>query len=142
MTAKEWLQRGWKLDQEINALEEAKTKAYSRCISITTHLKDIPEAHEGNSTSDDKLVAYADFCRTVDERIDQLVAVKQEILKVINQVGDQTLRTLLLRRYIVFQTWEQIAVDMNYSYQHICRLHGIALEKVKHVIECYTKQAL
>ena len=52
-------------------------------------------------------------------------------MSAIERVNDCTLRKLLIKRYLQFKTWEQIAVEMNYSWRQIVRLHGKALQKVK-----------
>ncbi len=36
--------------------------------------------------------------------------------------------------------WEEIAVDMHYTYQWVCELHGKALLKVKDLIEIDIKK--
>ena len=38
---------------------------------------------------------------------------------------------LMRAYYVQDKTWEQVAVEMNYSIQHIWSIHGIALEKLK-----------
>lgn len=135
MTAKDWLQRGWKLDQEINALEDAKRKAYDRCISATARPESVSGGTEGNLSSDGGMSAYANFAALIDKQIDRLVDTKREIASVIGQVDDAALRTLLTERYINFETWEQIAVSMNYSYQHVVQnLHPKALKRVDSIL--------
>ena len=42
----------------------------------------------------------------------------------------------LRRRYLLGQRWEEIAVEMHYKYQHVCRCHRAAVAKL--VIECDT----
>ena len=46
--------------------------------------------------------------------------------------------------YIKGMTWEQIAVEMNYSYRNTTRLHGYALKscKIKDVLVCPTQNDL
>lgn len=85
----------------------------------------------------DPMVQYVDLEKKIDERVDELHMVKVEILNAINTVPDCTLRTLLIERYINFKTWEQIAVNLNYTYRQTVRLHGRALEIIKDVIECH-----
>lgn len=78
----------------------------------------------------------------IDNRIDELMRVKAEILEAVNRVQDGAFRQLLTRRYIEFKTWEQIAVDMNYSYRQVTRMHGRALLALKDVLECPTFSVL
>lgn len=126
---KEWLQRGWRLDQEVQALEEAKAKALDRCLSVTAKIQEAPAGYSGDS--DAKLIAYADFSAQIDKRVQDLVHIKREILQRLDQIDDPAMRQVMILRYLNFNTFEEIAVKMSYSYRHICRLHGLALEKLK-----------
>ena len=137
MTAKEWLNRGWKLNREIDALLEEQRRALELATATTSApQEDKVQGGEGNRTAD-KFANYAAYAAEIDSRIDDLFQIKQEIDQAIEKVENTTYRTLLIERYINFKKWEQIAVDMDYSYVHIVRLHGKALQKVKDVIECY-----
>ena len=53
---------------------------------------------------------------------------------VIAEVPDTTLRTLLTKRYLNFEKWEKIAVDLNYSWRQVMRLHGQALRAAEPLI--------
>lgn len=57
------------------------------------------------------------------------MAVKQyeEIHDQINTMEDNVLRELLVRKYLLDQRWEKIAVAMDYEYRYILKLHGKAL---------------
>ena len=124
MTAKAWLKRGWQLDREINSLLRTKQETRDRLTSVTA-------GYDGESvqgTRDPhKYDRLAELDEKIDQRIDQLIQVKGEIADAIAQVQDTRYRTLLTERYLCFRTWEQIAVDMNYSWKHIHRIHGEAL---------------
>lgn len=131
MTTKEWLNRGWKLDKEIDALLSEQRRAFDIACSTTTSLtQDKVQTSQSNS-AENKFINYANYSKMIDVRIDELYAIKQEILQAINTVDDSTYRTLLIERYVNFKTWEQIAVDMNYCWRQIMRLHGQALQKIK-----------
>ena len=68
-----------------------------------------------------------------------LDAVRAEIIAVINAVPQQHQRELLRYRYLAGMKFEQIAVEMHYSYFHLVhRLHPEALRAVKDAIECNT----
>ena len=71
----------------------------------------------------------------VDEKIDQQIALKAEILNTIMQLEDRRQRLVLMEYYVEMKTWEQVAVDLNYSYMHITRIHGYALKEVQKVLE-------
>ena len=41
--------------------------------------------------------------------------------------ADGTEQEILSRRYLLGQSWEKIAVEMNYGYRHVLKIHGRAL---------------
>lgn len=129
MSTKEWLNRGRDLDKEINALEQAKYEAYCACISTTGKLKHDTIKSEKNLNA--KLERLAELNRQIDERIDRLIEIKQEILTAINSVDDATYRTLLIQRYVNLKKWERIAIEMNYDYYWVLKLHGRALQHIR-----------
>ena len=128
---KKWLMRGWRLDREIDALLRARQTTWERVTSVTA-------AQEGSVVSGSKdphkFDRYAELEDLIDSRVDELVKIKREILAAVAQVTDEKLRTLLTERYVSFLTWEQIAVNLGYSYMHVCRLHGRALAALGEVL--------
>lgn len=57
------------------------------------------------------------------------------VREVIGGVADPCLRAVLEHRYLRMQSWEQIAVDMGYSWRHLHRLHGVALAETRKVLQ-------
>lgn len=133
MTTKEWLMRGWEINTEINTLLEEKEKAFAQACSVTVPTDRERVTTTRRNTSEEKFVRYSneDYEKEIDRRIDELYQIKLEILSAIGAVNDSTLRKLLVKRYLQFKTWEQIAVEMSYSWRQIVRLHGKALQKIK-----------
>lgn len=70
----------------------------------------------------------------IDRQIDELVRVKTEILKAISRLTDGRYREILRLRYLDGKTFEQIAVEMCYSWRHVCTLHGRALLKMEVIV--------
>ncbi len=62
---------------------------------------------------------------------EECIRIRKEIVKRIEDVGDETEILLLKYRYIVGLKWEDIAVKMDYSWKHTHRIHGKALEDFK-----------
>ena len=131
MTAKAWLKRGWQLDREINSLLRTKEETRAWLMSVTASYSGEPVNGTRDPHRYDRL---AELDEKIDRRIDQLVAVKQEIMDAIAQVEDSRYRTLLTERYMEFRTWEQIAVDMNYTWRRVMQLHGEALIALGQVV--------
>ena len=51
----------------------------------------------------------------LNARIDRMVDAKREIREVIDCVEDVTLRLILEKRYLLFQQWDEIAIDLGIS---------------------------
>lgn len=132
MTAKAWLKRGWQLDREINSLLRTKEETRAWLMSVTASYSGEPVNGTRDPHRYDRL---AELDEKIDQRIDQLVAVKKEIVDAIAQVEDSRYRTLLTERYMEFRTWEQIAVDMNYTWRRVMQLHGEALNSIGQVVD-------
>ena len=135
MTTKEWLNRGYKLDKEINALLKEQSAALTRATGSTCGTNAERVQTSRRNTTEDRFINYASYSELIDNRIDELYAIKQEILSAINKVDDAVLRTLLIEKYINFHTWEQIACNMNYSYVHVVHnLHPKALNAISKIV--------
>lgn len=135
MTTKEWLNRGYKLDKEINALLKEQSAALTRATGSTCGTSAERVQTSRRNTTEDRFINYASYSELIDNRIDELYAIKQEILSAINKVDDAVLRTLLIEKYINFHTWEQIACNMNYSYVHVVHnLHPKALNAISKIV--------
>ena len=131
MTAKEWLNRGRYLDREIDQLLEDQQNALNlACGTAVSYGGEKVQTSKKNVT-ERRFIAYADYSAKIDNRIDELYAIKTEIKAAINKLDDPLLRALLIARYVNMKTWEQIAEDLNYDLRWIYRLHGKALRAIE-----------
>lgn len=137
MTVMAWLNRGYRLDKEINALLRERERALELATKATAAAGGEKVQTSRGNTSEARFINYAEYTKIIDDRIDELYAIKQEIIKAIDGVGDNTLRQLLIHRYIEFMRWESIAAEMCYSKRQVTRMHGKALLKIKDVLECH-----
>lgn len=60
---------------------------------------------------------------------------RAEIIETIGLVQDEVLNRLLWLRYVQGVSFEEVAVDMHYSYRHVTRLHGEALQRVEKIMK-------
>lgn len=131
MTAKQWLNRARRIDREIRTLEEVITSTRERLESVT-------QSYSGDgaqSTKDphkfDRLVELESL---VNEKIDEQIQIKTEILEAISQIRDRRQRIVLTEYYLNMKTWEQVAVEINYSWRQVMNIHGRALQEMKIII--------
>lgn len=139
MTPKEYLQQYREAAKRARAALDHLDELRSMATRITPNY-----GGEGGGThqTGDKLGAAVariiDAENRVSDELEMLEAIEHEVLNTILRVKDATLSTLLYERYINGKTWEQIAVDMHYSYRGVTKMHGRALLAVKECIEVPT----
>ncbi|MBR1810139.1 MAG: hypothetical protein IJ766_00625 [Clostridia bacterium] len=129
MTAKEYLNQAYRLDQRIDAKIAQVASLNDLATKCTATLSDMPKnPNRGATTMADAVDKIVDLQREINSDIDRLVDLKREIVRVIKAVGNPEYQTLLEKRYLCFMAWEQIAVDMGYELRYLHKLHVRALE--------------
>ena len=128
MTAKQYLNRVRRIDKEIAALLRLVQSTRASLENTTQNYSSDGAQATKNPHKFDRLVELESL---VDAKIDEQIAMKAEILNTIMQLEDRRQRLVLMEYYVEMKTWEQVAVDLNYSYMHITRIHGYALKEVE-----------
>ncbi|MHC1696441.1 MAG: hypothetical protein AB9835_14480 [Eubacteriales bacterium] len=130
MTTKEYLQQPYQLDKAINAKLAHYEQIQSMLTKITTTLTGMPS---GGSTSDkigDGVSKLVDLSNDINKDVDRYADIKRDVTSTIQKIGNAELRAVLEYRHLAFKSWEQIAVNMNYSYRTVLYIHSRALQAV------------
>ncbi len=64
------------------------------------------------------------------KQIAKLIALDKEIKRIILTVQNDTLETILVRYYLLYESFSKIAEKMNYKPRHIQRLFYQAIDKI------------
>lgn len=136
MTAKEYLGQARFLDMRINSKIQQVASLNELATKCTTTMSDMPKnPNRGDSRMADSVIKIIDLQDEINSDINKLVELKREIMGVIKAVPNMEYQTLLEKRYLCFITWEQIAVDMNYSMQYTFRIHERALKEIDQLLQ-------
>lgn len=131
MTTKEYLSQAYRIDQRINSKLEQIVSLRELATKATSTLSDTPPSGSRNAHSmEGIIVKMMDLENEINKDIDILVDLKREFVFIIKKINNPEYQTLLELRYLCFKTWEQIAVEMGYSLQHIFRIHDKALKNI------------
>lgn len=115
--------------QELSDLEEMVTR-------ITPVLKqDVVSSSSSQDKLGDTVAKIADLRVKINQDVDAFVDLKREALAKLAKVEKPEYYDILHKRYVEYQSLEQIAVSMNYTYRWIRRLHGRALQAMERVME-------
>lgn len=132
MTAKEYLRQAYIIDRKIKLdtekLAAARSVLYGKTVRFDRDgAKPVPQ---GNGT-ENAVLRVLELEERLDGEIDELTEKRREIERAVNAVPDEVQREVLTRRYLLYRKWEVIAEEMNYSVQHIFRLHNMALKNMR-----------
>lgn len=128
MTAKQYLNRVRRIDKEIEVLLRQVQRTRERLESVTQNYNGDSLTGSRDPHKYDRLVELESL---VDQKIDEQIALKAEILKTITQLSDRRQRLVLMEYYVEMKTFEQVAVDLHYSWRQIMNIHGHALKEVE-----------
>ena len=127
-----YLKRYINLDREIDRKLEEIARLRSKLTRITQVLTAEPQGGGSIYGKTEEIIAkIVDLEREIDADIDRLISIRDNIEAVIEAVENDRERLLLQYRYLDGWTFEKIAVEMNYSWRQIHRLHSQALINLK-----------
>lgn len=136
MTAKEFLGQAYKIDNSINSKLEQIASLRELATKATSTISDMPGSPNRNiHKMEDSIVKLVELEEEIHADIDALISLKMDLTHIIKRVSHQQVRIVLEKRYLCYETWEQISVDMNYSIQHTYRLHDQGLKEIENFLK-------
>ena len=130
MTTKEYLNQISRLNRMINnKLVEIQQLRDLACSISAINLEDRVQSSPNFDKIGSKMAKIDDLEHTLDQTIDQYVDLKNKIINQIDSMEDENVYNVLFSRYIEKKSFELIAIEMEYSWRQIIRLHGKALKQ-------------
>lgn len=135
MTKKEFLNQYLNAEKEIGIKLDQIARLGELSTKTTQTLT--PDRVKGNSENrlESSVSKIVDIEREIGASLDKLERTRLQVESVINSVPNVNQRNVLRLRYISGKTWEQIAVDLDFSYQWVCELHGRALQNISPIVD-------
>ena len=138
MRAKEYLMQIRKIEGQIQQIEAEIRSLRDEQIVLRSPWPD-GQPH-GTGKSDpvgNQAVKIADKIAELEvkalKKRGELWAKRSEIIETIGLVQDARLNRLLWLRYVQGVSFEEVAVDMHYTYRHVISLHGEALKQIDEI---------
>lgn len=132
MKVKEYLHQAYRLDKRIQSDIEEMECLREMATSVSSPSWD--EKVQTSRNTDAKFVRclerIIDLESKINAEVDNLVALKEQIRCVINEVIDTDERMVLRYRYVHNFTWEQIGDELNADRTTVYRWHNTALNHV------------
>ena len=129
---KEYLSQAFRIDQRIQSKMEQVASLNDLATRATATYSDMPGSETRNlHRMEDAILSIIELEAEINGDICKLVQTKKDIVHKIKAVQNTEYQTLLELRYLCFKTWEQIAVQMNYSTKYVFDLHRTALKMIE-----------
>lgn len=128
--AKAYLSEIRRLDAVIDAKLAERDALYEMLTHITPTLKQDVVSSGGfqQDKMGNAIAKVTDLGNELDSVIDSFVDKKREASALLEQLDNPLHYQVLHKRYVLFHSFEKIAGDLNYSYRHVCFMHGRALQ--------------
>ena len=136
MNAKEFLSQARLLDLRVRARIRQVEDLRALACSVRGFSSEEPVSHTRDVTGlQNVVVKIIEEEQRLNEAIDNFVDVKLRIREVIDLVSDPLMQLILEKRYLLFESWDQIVADLAYSRRWVMQLHKAALEIVDQILE-------
>lgn len=116
------LNRAFHIEKNVAALLEVKNMN-EKIIERYKIIKD-----EEKETAQETIRNIDNLNKKINNNIDQLVDARNEISDIINQIDKEEFKTILTRRYLLYQSMQDIADTMHYDLRTIQRKHKAAIK--------------
>ena len=131
MNAKEFLQQIKKIENELTMLEHEINDLYSPISAV--RFDGVPGVPDYDAT-----LHIVERIETLKERywkrIDELTAIRDEIVTTILRMQNTNAAKVLYHRYVDLWSYGRIARFMSYSVSHVKRLHFEGLQEIEMMI--------
>lgn len=132
-----YLERIKWLDVMIDSKLEELCKLDSMVHRITP-VMNTTGAGNGSGSQDkhgDAIAKIIDLQREINQDNDEFIDLRREAGELLKRISKPEQYQVLHKRYVLYERFENIAVEMKYSYRHICNIHGRALQAFEKVLE-------
>ena len=129
MTAKKYLSKIKRLDDIVRSKLDQIQQIKTMCTKITATLNDnkVQSSNMSKSKTEDAICRLIELEDDLNQSINELVDYKREAISYIEQLDNDDYKLLLTLRHINLKTFEEIAVNMSFTFQWVHVLHSRAL---------------
>ncbi len=126
--AKTYLKRLEQCDARINAMQDKLDSLYDQATRITPTLKqDVVSGGGNHDKVGDAVAKIVDLRNEINRQIDYYVDLQQEANDLLNKLQDNVHYTILYRKYMLGDSFAQIAAEIGKGERWTNSLHGDAL---------------
>lgn len=135
MTAKEYLNQVRNLESKMKILKEEIDTLREMVVSTGA----IQQGERVLSSGTQDKMAET-ICKIKEKECEwndlmrEFALARANVIINIQKLNNPEYEQILYKRYCQSKKWEEIALEMNYTYQWVCKLHGRALLELDKVL--------
>lgn len=129
MTPKEYFEQVFELEKKVQSKVNERDAIMGTLTGATVMQDDVSFSNQFHSKTESAALKLMEYSDQVNEYVDKLVDLRIQIARELDCLKDDRYRIILRERYLCSKLWEEIAVEQNYAYGSVIRLHGEALIK-------------
>lgn len=133
MNVKQYLKKAYKLNELIqcNKQELDDLRELASSVPGIDYAKDRVQTSPSSDAGFTNIVyKIIELENAINADIERMLSLKLEIRNVISNVQDNEERLILHKRYLNFETWEEICDSLGLSLRTVQRIHTSALNNV------------
>lgn len=139
-----WLRRYQDSLRRERELAEELEQLHARACKVTPALTGMPGGGGDSQSLARAVESIVQAQQELQAQINQCGYIRREVVAALEQVTNARDHEILRRRYLLGQKWEQIAVEMYYSYKQVRRRHRVCVDTLclpgegpdKDVLQC------
>lgn len=125
-----WLRRYQDSLRRERELAEELEQLRTRACKVTPSLTGMPGGASDGQALPRAVESIVQAQQELQAQINVCGAIRREVVAAIEQIKNPRDHEILRRRYLLGQKWEQIAVEMYYSYKQVRRRHRACVESL------------
>ena len=136
MPALAFLAQAYRMELQVQSKLQQIANLRALATQVHSFSSTEPVSHTRDVTAMQETVAkIVEEEKILNARIDALVDAKRNVREVIDLVENVNLRLILEKRHLLFQQWEEIAIDLGISSRWAKDRHKEALKAVERILE-------
>lgn len=131
MTAKEYLSQAYRIDQRILCKKKEIESLRGIAAGCSVSYTGMPRSPSpSRSPMEDAVLKVVMMEKELERELEELLGLKVEVMGLVCRLECGDYRLLLEKRYLCFESWEEIAAGLHCSVSWALKQHRKALEAV------------
>lgn len=133
-----WLNRAFYADKKIKALDALIERHRERAqgLSVCSEGNDKGKSDSTKNGTENALLKLAELEEKADAQRTQAVKELEKVQTAISMLNDNDLETVLIHRYLLFETIEETAESMHYAPRTVRKKQKQAIDKLCLIVPC------